>query len=385
MEYRVISADTHLDIKWLPQDLFVANAPAHLKDSMPRVEEREKGPCWAVQGEFIDGVGGIGITDFVKYVPGESRRQDRMVEAGFLDGVDKGIYHPAVAELRIKDQDIDGVDAEVMYGILGIGGGDLFGAGPKDGEVLATIYSIYNEWVADFVKAHPERLGALACITSHDPQVAAQQLRRAAEIGLKGAEINVAKMVEPVYHGDWDVLWSTAGECDMPISFHTLGISHRKPKPADQERYQWVDMGLNYILFQLSGAEFMTSIILSGACERYPDFSFVLGECGIGWIPYVIERTDFEYETMLYHLGLELKPSEYWRRQGYSTFQQENVSVDQVQRIGADNIMWGSDYPHADCVFPDSLQVIEEGLGHLDQSTRKKIVCDNAAQLYRFN
>lgn len=386
MSYQIITADTHLDVTWLPGDMFVKGAPDRLKDKMPYVAQNKNGPRWELEGEFMCGVGGGGLTGaFGKYVPGESRHLDRMAEVGFFDGIDDGIYHPAVPELRIKDQDIDGVEAEVIYGILGIGGGGFSGPGFRDPEVTTTIYDVYNEWIADFVNANPQRLVALACITSHDPEVAAGQLRRSGELGLRGAEINVAKMVKPVYNGEWDPLWAASAEYHMPISFHTLGVPHRKPESGDEEKYRWVDVGLGYILFQLSGAEFLTSIVLSGACERYPDFKFVLGECGIGWLPYVVERMDVEYQDRLFHLGFPLKPSEYWRRQGYSTFQEEYVSKDEIERIGVDNIMWGNDYPHPDGVFPDSKRAIQEGLGHLDESVRRRIICDNAAKVYRFN
>jgi predicted TIM-barrel fold metal-dependent hydrolase len=235
------------------------------------------------------------------------------------------------------------------------------------------------------VREYPQRFAALACITSHDPSTAAHQLRKAAEWGLRGAEMNVSKMVVPLYYEEWDVLWAASNETQMPISFHTLGLPSRKPDPDRAERYYHVSDGVREVLFQLSGAEFLTSAVYSGACDRFPDFKFVLGECGIGWIPYVIERTDVEYADRLFQLGLDMKPSDYWHRQGHSTFQQEYVTVDEVERIGVDSIMWGSDYPHPDGVFPDSKKVIEQGLGHLPADIFKKITCDNAAALYRFN
>ena len=380
MAYNVISADTHLDVTWMPGDVFVENAPAGLKERMPRVEETDRGPMWFVEDEEMARVGG-----FVKYTPGHSRHMDRMAEVGFYDGSNEGIYHPAVAELRIKDQDIDGVDAEVIYGILGIGGGGFSGPGFKDPKVTTAVYDVYNEWVADFVKEYPRRMAALACLTSHDPATAAQQLRKAAEWGLRGAEMNVSKMVVPLYYEEWDVLWAASSETLMPISFHTLGLPSRRPDPDKAEKYYHVSDGVREVLFQLSGAEFLTSAVYSGACDRFPDFKFVLGECGIGWIPYVIERMDDEYEDRYHPIGLSGKPTDFWYRQGHSTFQKEYVSMDQVQRIGENNILWGSDYPHRDGVFPDSKKVIEEGLGHLDESVRRKILCENAARLYRFS
>ena len=386
MAYEIISADTHMDLRWLPPDLFVSRAPEAQKPHMPNVQMLDRGNYWFVQDREFCAVGSdsAGVREGQGYAPGESVHMDRMAEVGFFDGVSEGIYHPVDPELRVSDQNIDGIDAEVIYGILGIGGGMFTDSGPE-AETLTTIYDIYNEYVSELVTGYEQRLAGLACITSHDPQVSARQLRTAAELGLKGAEVNVSQMRKPIYHKDWDVLWDTSAECEMPISFHTLGLNYAKPDVAEQKTYEWVDTGLLYILFQLSGAEFLVSVLLSGACEKYPGFNFVLGECGIGWLPYVLERTDNEYKDRLFHIGLPEAPSYYWKRQGYSTFQQEFVSLDQVERIGVNNIMWGSDYPHQDGVFPDSRKAIQEGLGHLPEDVLRKIVCENAARVYKFN
>jgi predicted TIM-barrel fold metal-dependent hydrolase len=135
-------------------------------------------------------------------------------------------------------------------------------------------------------------------------------------------------------------------------------------------------------VFQLTGAEYLSAIIFSGALERYPGMKFVLGECGVGWLPYVLSRMDEEYEDQFRHLPLTMKPSEYWHRQGYTTFQHEPNVAALVHMVGEDNIMWGADYPHPDGVWPDSLKVIEEDLGSLSASTRRKITCENAGKLY---
>lgn len=135
-------------------------------------------------------------------------------------------------------------------------------------------------------------------------------------------------------------------------------------------------------VFQLTGAEYLSAIVFSGALERYPGMKFVLGECGVGWLSYVLSRMDEEYEDQFRHLPLTMKPSEYWHRQGYTTFQHEPNVAALVHMVGEDNIMWGADYPHPDGVWPDSLQIIEEDLGSLSASTRRKITCENAGKLY---
>ncbi len=76
-------------------------------------------------------------------------------------------------------------------------------------------------------------------------------------------------------------------------------------------------------LFQLDTMEVFVSLIASGACEQYPDLKFVLGESGVTWLPYVFDRPDTEYEDRGRALGFKLKPSDYFRRQGYTTYQQD--------------------------------------------------------------
>ena len=106
-----------------------------------------------------------------------------------------------------------------------------------------------------------------------------------------------------------------------------------------------------------------------------------MGECGVSWIPYILGRVDQEYED-LRTLNFPMKPSDYWRRQGYTTFQHETTVADMVHLVGEDNILWGSDYPHGDGVWPDSQKVLDEDLAGLDERARRKITCENAGKLY---
>ena len=399
MDLDIISGDGHIDLPWLPSDLFVSNAPARYKDRMPQVRDTDEGKRWYMQGRPLAWVAAaVPESSWERYEPGRSRRLDRMEEMGFFSDGQNGIFRPTTPVLRVKDQDLDGVSGEVIYGILGLEGwiaphqsNKADGSEPpfpgysdSDPEVLSLVYEIYNDWVSEFCKNAVGRFAGLACLSGHDPKVACNQLRRAAEIGLRGAELNVSSAIEPIYHRDWDILWATAAECSMPISFHTLGLSPRLPKEPDKLQYRSVSDALSYTLFQLSGAEFLSSIILSGACDRFPEFKFVLGECGIGWIPYILHRMDEEYETQASDIGLSLKPSEFWQRQGYSTFQNEFLTEELISRVGEDNIIWGSDYPHPDGIWPDSREIIQANMGHLDKEIVRKLVYQNTANLYGF-
>jgi predicted TIM-barrel fold metal-dependent hydrolase len=387
IKYPVISGDSHMDIIWLPEDLFVSEAPAKLKDRMPKVVEGQEGRRWVADGVTLGLVASTGLTGTFSdaYTPGLSHSLDRMEEMGFFSDAQQGRYRAASSELRIADQDADGIQAEVIYGILGVASGFSYDEGGiSDPEILTTVYDIYNEWIANFCKRNPGRFAGLACISCYDPEVAARQLRQAAKLGLRGAELNPSSAIKPIYHKDWNVLWASAAECQMPISFHAIGLDYRQPEGMDSvdQEYKLISLGICCALFQLSGAEVLSSILLSGACDRYADFKFVLGECGVGWIPYLLSKLDQHYEDRLFNLNLSLKPSELWHRQGYTTFQDELLTPEIIQAVGEDNILWGSDYPHPDATWPDSQKVLQRTLGHLPEKKLRKIIYENTGSLY---
>lgn len=126
----------------------------------------------------------------------------------------------------------------------------------------------------------------------------------------------------------------------------------------------------------------LVSVINGGALERYPNLRISLGESGIGWIPYVLQRMDEEYNRFKGVTPLKREPSEYWRRQCRATFQTDSIGVKLLNDIGLENAMWGSDYPHADGVFPDSQEYIERQFGSLPDALRRRITCENAGQFY---
>ncbi|MBM3926816.1 MAG: amidohydrolase [SAR202 cluster bacterium] len=372
MKERIISGDSHIDLRFLPSQLFTDNARPNLRGRMPRVVDTPNGRRW-MAGIIDMGVVGVEV-DKRTFSTEMSHRWKAMQDGGFFDDLDKG-YHPTNAELRIRDQDKDGIRGEVLYGPLRVA------ATLKDPELGNEFFRVYNDWLAGFCHANPDRFAGLACLPNHDPKVAADELRRVAKIGLKGADLGVGGAPKPIYHKDWDVLWKAADETRLPISFHTTGLVPMRVSSGDGPQYDEVFHNIRTVLFQLSGAEFATSAILSGACQRFPNFKFVLGECGVSWLPYVLDRMDHECEGTE---GLKLKPSEYWARQGFTTFQMEPVAGDLVPMVGEDNVIWGSDYPHQDGVWPDSLKTIDQCLGSLNPKARRKVVCDNTARLYGF-
>ena len=118
MRYTRISADCHLDLPWMPPDLFTSRASAAMKPRMPHVADGPDGPYWTCRnGASFGLVNGVGPAGH-KYVPGQHHRVDIMAKTGLYADGQQGIRRVSDPELRIKDMDRDGVDAEVIYGIL---------------------------------------------------------------------------------------------------------------------------------------------------------------------------------------------------------------------------------------------------------------------------
>jgi len=379
MQYRVISADGHIDLPWLPPDLFTANASTALKGRMPYVTDSDEGPVWTTgKGIRFGHLNGMGLGG-KKYTPGKIHRSDRMAAAGLYADGEKGVQRVTDPDLRVKDQDLDGVQAEVLYGI---------GARTmrmRDPEASTEMMRIYNGWLADFCDAHPHRFAGLAAIPSHDVAAAVAEVGRVVGRGaLRGLEVANTVDMRPLYDPEWEPLWRAVDETGLPLHFHTSG--GEKPATKGLPPLQQRQAHAVYITgFQMLGmARVLMEVIYGGVLEAYPRFRLVIAESGLGWIPYLLDRMDMEWEEQYKDLTLTMKPSAYWHRQCKATYQSEAIGVRLLDILGEDNVMWGSDYPHMDGVWPDSLEFIEKEIGHLPEATRNKIVCGNAAKLYGF-
>ncbi len=380
MDYKVISADCHVDLPWLPPELFVENAPAALRDRMPYVETRDSGQFWVTktgsQFGLRNGMGSAGR----RYQPGQIARSDRMAEQGLYSDGEAGIPRLTDPELRVKDQDLDGIQGEVLYGVLGASGR------LNDDEAAAELLRIYNEWLADFCAKKPERYAGLASIPSHDVDAAVDEIERVAHRGgLSGVEVANSYDMAPLFDPSWEKLWAVAEEAGMPLHYHTIG-----PRPD----YDFQNMeglagrqafAVFITSFQLAMAKIIMEIIYGGVLEAHPNLKVVIGESGIGWIPYALEHMDLEWEDQFQDLTLKMKPSDYWRRQCFATYQSDPIGLRLLDILGEENVMWGSDFPHPDGVWPDSQTFIEREFKGVDEAVKQKIVCANAAALYGFD
>jgi predicted TIM-barrel fold metal-dependent hydrolase len=376
MLYKRISADCHLDMIWLPPDLFTANAPAAQKDKMPYVADSPEGPRWVARnGATFGYVGGVGSAGS-KYVPGKQLRVDVMASTGLYEDGLKGIRRPGDPHLRAKEMDRDGVDAEVIYGVLAAA------AKLEDHEASVTMLQIYNTWMADFLKAYPERQIGLACLPFGDIPAAIEEVHRVAKLGFRGIELSCSWNMEPMWHPQWEPLWQAIDEVNLPLHFHTFPSVSPKLREQYTGLTQRALMYSGLCLFQLALANILTALMGRAVFERYPRLRVVFGESGIGWIPYVLDRMDFEYEDQYKDLPLKMLPSQYWRRQCKATFQYDRIGTKLIDEMGAETLMWGSDYPHPDGIWPESEKYISEQFKELSPEVTRMITCDNAAKFY---
>ncbi|HXA73363.1 MAG TPA: amidohydrolase family protein [Acidimicrobiales bacterium] len=376
MRYTRISADCHIDMPWLPPDLFTSNCSAALKDRMPYVAEGPDGSYWATKN-----VPSLGLTCSVgstgqKYVPGQNERVDVMAATGLYEDGKRGIRRPTDPDLRVKDMQRDGVDAEVIFGILGAA------TRLRDHEAATEMFRIYNDWLVDFCRHHPDRSIGLACLPYGDIAGAVREIHRAAKLGLRGMELSCSWDMEPMWHPIWEPLWQAVNDVDLPLHFHTFpsmppGVREQQTGLTRRAAHFTSVAG-----FQMNLVNIVAAIIGSAVLERYPNLRISLGESGIGWLPYALDRMDFEWEDRFRDLGLTMKPSDYWRRQCKATFQFDRIGTKLIDDIGVETLMWGSDYPHPDGVWPQSSRYIAEQFGHLSPDVVHKITCANAGTFY---
>ena len=376
MAYQRISADSHIDLPMLAPDIFTANATPALKERMPYVTDGPDGPYWTCKngGSFglLNGVGPAGQ----KLVPGQNYRVDVMAATGLYEDGQKGRRHPTDPVLRAKDMDRDGVQAEVIFGILG--------AATRLNDPVAAneMFRIYNDWLVDFCKHDPTRFLGLACLPYGDIDAAVKEIRRVAKLGLRGVELSCSWDMEPMWHPMWEPLWKTIHEVNLPLHFHTFPAV----PPSQLDKATGLSRRAAFFTvvsgFQMNLVNILAAVIGAAVLERYPNVRISFGESGIGWIPYALDRMDFEWEDRFRDLGLTMKPSDYWRRQCKGTFQFDRIGGKLIEEMGVETLMWGSDYPHADGVWPESDKYIQEQFGHLSADYTHKITCENAGRFY---
>jgi predicted TIM-barrel fold metal-dependent hydrolase len=373
-ELQLISSDSHVSE---PLDLWVERLDVKYRDRAPRVvvnPDGQEGAYFVYEGYPPHNLA-IGL--------GAGRTPEELatfLKTGTYADARPGGWDPAQ---RLPDMELDGVEAEVLYTTLGF---RLFWL--KDAGLQQACFRVYNDWLAEYCSYAPKRLKGLALISLYDPQAGAKELERCAKLGLKGAMIWCSPPADQPYSSEiYDPFWAAAQDLDMPVSLHAI---------TGMERIQWEygaeKRALRQTVTPHEIEKSFSILILSGVLERFPRLKIVSAENNCGWLPYYLQRMDRGFARFgpsgtvtPWPTKLTLKPSEYFRRQMYCTFIDDSFGVASRHWIGVDNIMWSSDYPHTASTWPHSRDIIERDFKDVSEVEKRKIVRDNAAQLYGFD
>jgi len=374
MDYPLISCDDHLDLNMLPEDLWTSRLPEHLRHRAPHIEERDGKPVWVCEGEVWGGWLGrpTGPT-------GPKAIFTAFDRGGITDVSER---RPAIPELRLADMDRDGVFAHVIFG-------PVTSISLEDQELRDACYRAYNDWLADFCRAAPDRLIGVPMLPEY-PESATEEIKRLAAMGVfKQANMQIA-VAKPGLHDErWEPFWSAVEESGMVLSFHVVVfLGGRGPNPAAGKVASHLIHAKSFV------SQFIdpfVDLFAWGILERHPNMKIVIAESGVGWLPWLIEELDYrhwrvwegeEFWKTRGGIPLKHKPSELFKRQVYATFQESPTAMALRDFYGPDNLLWASDYPHPDSIWPNSHAAIERQMGHLPKETVRKLTSANAAKLY---
>jgi predicted TIM-barrel fold metal-dependent hydrolase len=370
-DYTFVSADSHM-IE--PPTLWTERLDKRYRDSAPHVEENDKGSYFVAPGIQPSRVS-------LGFAAGRSGKElEEYFKKGSYAAARPSGWDPVE---RVKDQEIDGVAAEVLYTTFGM---PLFRL--PDADLQRACFKVYNDWVAEFRRHNPRRFHPIALISLEDLEAGVKELERCAGLGLKGAQIWGGPPPDrPFWSEEYDPLWTVAQEARLPLSLH-LGTGKGggvadKTKPLNTAKRPPF-MTRNYVNAIQEVQRSFTDIILGGVLERFPRLILVSAENDSGWFPHYLYRLDHAYEKFnsMSDEPLAMKPSVYVRRQVMVTFQDDPIGPLTSAYFGEDNYMWASDFPHSDCTWPNSRTVIDTGFHGLSAETRDKIIQHNTRRTY---
>jgi predicted TIM-barrel fold metal-dependent hydrolase len=374
--YTVIDSDTHITE---PPDTWTARVPARLRDRVPNMVRNADGKdVWMFEGAQISIVGATATAGWPDPFPNGPRT---------LDECHPAAYEPSA---RLRHMDEAGIWAQVVYpNVAGFGHQKFLGV--ADGELKLACVRAYNEFLRDWASVDPRRFVTIMAVPFWDVDAAAAEIERGAAAGHRGVLFTgKPHNLGLPFLGDrhWDPVWAAAADADMAVHFHigsgdmaTAFTPGRVAAHGSAAAYAFTSVEL----FMGNGIQ-VADLLLSGVLPRFPTLRFVSVESGIGWIPFVLEATDYSYlEGRPGRVGeWDLLPSEYFRRQVYTCFWFEQYAPQHMlDAIPVDRILFETDFPHPTCLYGNLAERIDAGLRDQPDDVRRKILWDNAAELYR--
>ncbi|HEX5067119.1 MAG TPA: amidohydrolase family protein [Myxococcota bacterium] len=286
--------------------------------------------------------------------------------------------------VRTRELDADGIAGEVIFPQMA-----PFGAGlmqyryPVTPEQSLAGCQAYNRWLADFCGADPARHAGVALIDVEDIDATVREVRAAKELGLWGGVLLPTHTgAHPFYHHPrYEPLWAACEELEMPLHSHSgWSPDYGDVATATAMYITEVDM---------FAQRPFAALIWSGAFERHPRLAYILTETGVGWMAEKLRVLEFKADNPIFkHFTreLSLSPSGYFQRQCYLGASFLPFHEGRFRHaLGVDKLMWGSDYPHLEGTWPNTLKALHETFSTYPEDEVRAILGGNAARVYGFD
>ena len=382
-DFRVIDADTHFVEA---ADLWTRRAPKGYEDRVPRIGTVEGRDTWVLDGVPLGPVRGGGVID----------REGN--KSPFLDSFEWGLdrIHRAAFDpvTRLALMDECGVHAQVLFpSAIGIGGHTLANA-TAEPMLRRLCVELYNDAMAELLESSERRFLPMAVLPAWSVDDCVREAVRAAGLGFRG--VNMTSDPDETGSPDlasraWDPLWEVCADLHLPVHFHiasSLSQMDFYGKYFWSSQNEYVKPAIGGSMLFLGSARVIINSIFAGIFDRHPKLKMVAVESGVGWIPFILETMDYELweNAPTQAAELERMPSEYFADHWYATFWFERNKGNLqalVDAVGEDNLLFETDFPHPTCLYPDPLGSIDDKMAMLRPESRRKILGDNAARLYR--
>ncbi len=370
---RPISADSH--IVEAP-NCYTDHIESKFRDTAPRVQRLERDGV--VMDAFI--IDGMEAPVPVMSVSSAGRDPRESFISGTIDDALQGGWDP---DLRLVDQDRDGIAAEILYPSVGM----VLCSHPDADYKQANMWA-YNRWLQQYCDAHPDRLLGLGQTAVRSVREAIEDMVKCKAMGFKGLMLPGYPGTEEDY-GDpsFDALWEASIDLEMPISFHILTTNHPKSgKDWAKPDFRGISRlnAFNGIIRAVQ--DIMGMFIFDGIFDRHPKLKLVCVEADAGWVPHFLHRTDHAYKRFFGTLkGVKLSklPSEYFLENIYITFQDDWSAFKVTHLMNPERMMWANDYPHGDSTWPNSQPMLAKHAAHLSDTEKQRIMRDNVRELYQ--
>jgi predicted TIM-barrel fold metal-dependent hydrolase len=380
LDFRTISSDSHVEE---PIDDLIARLPEDLQPLSRQFVERD--------GETmleIPGLAPISV-DFSERAF-EAAPGDKEWDREFRNDPTGGRDVP----LRVKNIESDGVWGEVIYPNRML----ALGAHPSEA-YQREMARIYNDFVAETFGDHFDRFAPSPLVSTVNVDDAVAETYRVADLGFHSILLPPIVPWMPYWAREWEPLWSALEEVNLPVNFHVFsgntaqGVDFGNLFVIPEElvargralfKAERTDERLSTTTMCMAAAMSpLMHLIGAGVLDRHPRLKFALVESEAGWLPWALQALDLMQSRRRFGLtNLELQPSEYFHRQGWATFIEDRVAIGMLDYIGVDRLMWSNDWPHDEGTYQESEQIVNRLLGHLPDSTKRKLLHDNAAALY---